>query len=268
MSGIDADVRTDYLGADSILYAVDHRPWMPPNGPWIMAQTWHDLAFLHYAIEPGVLRALVPAPLTLDLYGGDAWLSVVPFWMSHVRPAGVPAMPGFSRFCELNVRTYVTYEGKPGVYFFSLDAQNLSAVWGARVFYRLPYWHAQMKVELPTKRDPGPVRYQSKRLHGPKAANGMPEFRGAYGPTGEAAAPRVRSLDAFLTERYCLYAWNRQKLYRTEVHHLPWPLHPAAALVESNTMAEPLGFALPLEADLVHYARMLKVLVWPPERLK
>jgi uncharacterized protein YqjF (DUF2071 family) len=96
----------------------------------------------------------------------------------------------------------------------------------------------------------------------------MPEFRGAYGPTGESSEPKRGSLNAFLVERYCLYAWNRQKLYRAEIHHLPWPLQPGAAAVEANTMAEPLGFALPPEADVTHYARMAKVLVWPPERLK
>lgn len=264
----DTEVRTEYLGADSLLYAVAHRPWMPPNGPWIMVQTWHDVAFLHYAIEPAVLRALVPSELTLDLYSGSAWLSVIPFWMSNVRPPGVPPMPGFSTFGELNVRTYVTYGNKPGVYFFSLDAQKLSAVWGARVFYRLPYWHAQMKISLPTRQNPGPVQYHSRRLHGLKAANGMPEFRGAYGPAGDVQTAKPRSLESFLCERYCLYAWNRRKLYRAEIHHLPWPLQPGAALVEENTMAEPLGLSLPMEADLVHYARMLKVLVWPPERLK
>jgi len=115
--------------------------------PWIMTQRWNDLLFLHYALAPEVVRALVPEFLTLDTYGQRAWVSVTPFWINHLRPPGVPSLPWFSHFSEINVRTYVSYNGKPGVYFFSLDASNLSAVWGARVFYRLPYWQAAMKVK-------------------------------------------------------------------------------------------------------------------------
>ena len=144
---VETEVTTKFLGAESLLYQVDHRPWLPPSGPWVMTQTWNDLAFFHYAVEPSVLRALVPEELTLDLWQGVAWLTVIPFWMSHIRPPGIPSVPILSTMPELNVRTYVTYGGKPGIYFFSLDAGNLSAVWSARLFYRLPYWHAKMKVE-------------------------------------------------------------------------------------------------------------------------
>ena len=139
--------RTQWVGADSILFATAHRPWPAPMAPWIMTQRWNDLLFLHYPVAPEVLRPLVPEVLTLDTYKQRAWVTVTPFWINHLRPPGVPSLPWLSHFSEINVRTYVTYDGKPGVYFFSLDASNLSAVWGARVFYRLPYWQASMKVK-------------------------------------------------------------------------------------------------------------------------
>ncbi len=140
------DVRTRWVGADSILFATAHRPWPLPTAPWIMTQRWNDLLFLHYSLDPELVRAKVPNVLTLDTYRQRAWVTVAPFWINHLRPPGVPSVPWFSNFNEINVRTYVSYDGKPGVYFFSLDASNLSAVWGARVFYRLPYWQASMKV--------------------------------------------------------------------------------------------------------------------------
>ena len=273
---MEQDVQTTYIGADSLLYATAHRPWPPPDGPWIMTQTWNDLAFLHYAVEPAALRALVPDVLTLDLYDGNAWLSITPFWMSNVRPPGVPPVPGLSKFGELNVRTYVTYRGKQGIYFFSLDAGNLSAVWGARVFYRLPYWHAKINVEgdlahgvgLRRAARPGrDIQYKLKRIHGPRAGDEMPEFRARYAPTGEPQEARPRSLYSFLCERYCLYAWNRGRLYRGEIHHLHWPLQPAEIEIEKNTMAVPTGLRLPAQPDIVQYSRTLKVLVWPPERM-
>ena len=85
--------------------------------PWIMTQRWNDLLFLHYSLPAEDVRAVVPEVLTLDTYERRAWISVVPFWINHLRPPGVPSVPWFSRFGEVNVRTYVSYDGKPGVYF-------------------------------------------------------------------------------------------------------------------------------------------------------
>jgi uncharacterized protein YqjF (DUF2071 family) len=111
------------------------------------------------------------------------------------------------------------------------------------------------------------IRYQSRRLHGPAAASGMPRFRAVYRPGVQPRAARRGSIEEFLTERYCLYAWNRGKLYRAEIHHLPWPLQPVETEIELNTMAEPLGLSLPLRPDLAQFSRLLKVLVWAPEKL-
>lgn len=228
--------------------------------PWVMTQRWHDLLFLHYAIAPEKLRALVPEALTLDTYQQSAWVSITPFWMNHLRPPGVPSLPFVSQFSEINVRTYVTFGGKPGVFFFSLDASHLSAVWGARIFYRLPYWHAAMKV----KGRGGPkIEYRTTRSHGPKPA----ELRASYGPVGQPSGAYAGSLEHFLTERYCLYSASRKRLYRADIHHLPWNLQAAAVELELNTMAQTVGIDLPAEPDLKHFARSLKVLVWAPERL-
>ena len=228
--------------------------------PWVMAQRWNDLLFLHYAVLPEVLRPLVPEPLTLDTYDQRAWVSITPFVLDHLRPHGGPGLPLVSRFPELNVRTYVTYQGKPGVFFFSLDAGNLSAVWGARVFYRLPYWKASMKVK---GRGSEKIEYSSKREHGPKPA----VFRGSYGPVGSAFQAVPGSIRYFLSERYCLYAFNRKRLYRADIHHLPWTLRDAEYDIEENTMAAAAGIDLPPKPELANFSRELKVLVWAPERL-
>ena len=253
--------RTQWVGADSILFATTHRPWPAPMGPWIMTQRWNDLLFLHYSLQPEIVRSLVPEVLTLDTYQQRAWVSVTPFWINHLRPPGVPSLPWFSHFSEINVRTYVTYQGKPGVYFFSLDASNLSAVWGARVFYRLPYWQASMKVQ---GKGGARIDYVSKRQHGPKPA----ELRCSYGPaTPLLFHARPGALEHFLTERYCLYAFARKRLYRGEIHHLPWELQEAAVALQQNTMTQAAGIQLPPQPELAHFARELKVLCWAPERL-
>lgn len=228
-------------------------------GPWVMTQRWNDLLFLHYEIAPEKLRALVPQVLTLDTYQQRAWVSVTPFWMNNLRPPGIPSLPWVSRFSEINVRTYVTYEDKPGVYFFSLDASHLSAVWGARIFYRLPYWHASMKV----KGRGGPkIEYRTKRTHGPRPA----ELRSSYGPVSAAKRVYPGTIEHFLTERYCLYSVSGKRLYRTDIHHLPWELQAASVELEANTMAQTVGLELPTAPDLKFFSRGLKVLVWAPER--
>ncbi len=225
-----------------------------------MTQRWNDLLFLHYAISPGVLRPLVPEALTLDTYDQRAWVSVVPFWMDHVRAHGSPRLPFVSHFVELNVRTYVTHQGKPGIYFFSLDASSLSAVWGARVFYRLPYWKASMKVR---GQGTSQIEYSSKREHGPKPAL----FRASYGPASAASSAVPGSIEYFLSERYCLYATTNKRVYRADIHHLPWPLQKAEYEIKENTMAKVAGIELPGEPNLAQFARELKVLVWAPERV-
>ncbi len=260
---IEPEVQTRWIGADSILYATAHRPWPPPQRQWVMTQTWHDMLFAHYRVPAAALRQLVPEALALDLYDGGAWISVTSFRVGSLRPPGIPPLPRLSQFCELDVRTYVSCGGKPGMFFFSLDAGSLSAVWAARTFYRLPYWHARMRAEGKPE-----IRYDSRRLHGPSAASGMPRFRAVYRPGSQPRAARRSSIEEFLTERYCLYSWNRGKLYRTEIHHLPWPLQPVETEIELNTMAEPLGLALRPRPDLAQFARLLKVLVWAPERIQ
>lgn len=220
-----------------------------------MRQTWHDLLFAHWPLAPEVLRPLVPPSLPLDTFDGRAWIAVVPFHMSDVAPRGVPALPGLSAFPELNVRTYVTVEDKPGVLFFSLDAASRLAVEAARLAYHLPYYHAAMSV---APKGDG-VRYGSRRLD--RRARPA-ELRARYAPTGPVFRTHAGSLEHFLTERYCLYApASGGRLYRAEIHHPPWPLQQAGAALEQNTMAAAHGIRLPSEPPLLHFARRLDVVV-------
>ncbi len=224
-----------------------------------MRMTWRNLLFAHWALAPEALRPHVPAVLPLDTFDGYAWVGITPFHL-EMAPRGLPVLPVISRSPELNVRTYVTFEGKPGVYFFSLDVANLSAVWGARVFYRLPYWRARMRMETDDER----IRYSSRRIHGPRPA----EFDGRYRGIGSPALSARGSLEYFLTERYCLYSVDHDRVFRAQIHHRPWPLQDAEAAIRINTMAASAGFALPAGAPLLHFARHLDVLVWAPERLR
>ena len=218
-----------------------------------MKQTWHDLLFAHWPLPTSELQARIPGELPLDTFDGQAWVGVIPFWMSEVRGRGIPSLPGLSCFPEINVRTYVTYKGKPGVYFFSLDAANRPAVWGARRFFYLPYFNASMN----TREDTGVIHYSSQR------EGAAAEFQGSYRPIAPVRHSEKTSLEYFLTERYCLYTVRDKTVCRCEIHHLPWPLQNAEATIDANTMVVAAGIPLPKSAPVLHFARQLEVLVWP-----
>jgi uncharacterized protein YqjF (DUF2071 family) len=224
-----------------------------------MAQTWRNLLFAHWPVPEHPLRRHIPPELELQTFEGQPWLSVTPFVLTGLRPRALPALPGLSRFPELNVRTYVTAGGKPGVFFFSLDAASRLAVYAARRLYSLPYFRARITVQTTHER----IVYSSRRTDR-RAPPAM--FSAVYRPTGEAAIATSGTLAHWLTERYCLYAVDRLGgLHRAEIHHAPWRLQPAEAEILLNTMTTGLGFDLPSVAPLVHFTSRLDVCVWSPE---
>jgi uncharacterized protein len=222
-----------------------------------MAQSWHDLLFAHWPITVEAMRPLIPPQLELDTFDQQCWVGVVPFWMSGVRARGLPAIAGTSCFAELNVRTYVVCEGKPGVYFFSLDAANRLAVRAARLLFHLPYFHADMRSEVNGEE----ISYLSRRKKDDA------EFQGRYHPVNLVGLRAKGTLEHWLIERYCLYAAVKRKVYRSEIHHLPWPLQDASAQITVNTMAAAAGITLPDTKPLLHFAKRLDVLIWPLRRV-
>jgi hypothetical protein len=193
------------------------------------------------------LGRLVPESVELETYDGNAWLGITPMLLTGLRLRGLPPLPGVSTFPELNVRTYVTRDGKPGLWFFSLDAGSTLAVEAAKRFYKLPYTRAQMRYE---RRDF--VHHESARAGA--------AFSGSYRGVGDLFQADQGSLEAFLVERYCLYTEDGGRVYRAETHHAPWQLQAGDARIELNTMA-PLP--LPDVEPHVLFAPRQDAVVWP-----
>ena len=236
------------------------RTWELPQYPWILRMTWSELLFAHWAVDPSVVAASLPKGLELDTRDGQAWVGVVPFLMSDVAPRCCPAVPGLSRFLELNVRTYVTYDGKPGVWFFSLDAANRIAVRVARATFTLPYMDAAMLLK---KDDANNITYWSERTH-----RGEPpaEFDANYQAIGPSFHTEPGTLEHWLTARYCLYSCDRQgRICRGEIDHPPWTLSQAKCTINQNTMGQPWGFDLSGEPHLL-FANSVSVHAWMPMR--
>jgi uncharacterized protein len=220
---------------------VQHRPWPVRRGPWLMAQTWSDLLFAHWPIEPDSVRALLPPGLELDTFDGRAWLSVVVFQIGDVHLRGWPPMPGLRSFPEVNLRTYVRFRDQPGVWFMSLHCPNRLAMAVARPWYLLPYHHTP--------------------LHLHDGVCDSPIFRACYEPSG---APFARGpLDEWLTERYGYYTATSRGLYRCDIHHMPWPLQPAALRISCNALVPDSR-----PPERVHYAERIESLIWPLSPLR
>ena len=239
-----------------ILNITEHRPYPLPQAPWVMQQRWSKLLFAHWPLKPEALESYIPEGLMLDTYDGQAWISVVPFYMSHVRPRYTVPLPWLSFFPELNIRTYVMKDDKPGVFFFRLDAGNPLAVYIAREWYQLPYFNAIMRWHEDMD---GSIQYFSRRWDR-RDAGGI--FEANYRPISDVYLAQPDTLDYFLTERYCLYTHDETgNIYRGDIHHVPWPLQNAEADIIRNSVSP---IALPSKTEpILQYVDELDVLAWP-----
>ncbi|QDV25736.1 hypothetical protein Q31a_40630 [Aureliella helgolandensis] len=240
--------------------AASDRTWDLPKQPWVLQMMWSKLLFAHWPVEPSVLASLLPDGLQLDIRDGQAWVGVVPFLMSNVRPRCCPSIPILSSFLELNVRTYVTLDGKPGVWFFSLDAASWFAVRAARATYHLPYMDAKMSL---SKEDASAIRYRSERT---QCGEPPASFDASYQCVGKPFHARPGTLEFWLTARYCLYSIDRHgRVCRGEIDHASWTLSSASWRMRQNTMGNPWQFDLTGQPHLL-VAQPVKVCAWMPVR--
>ena len=223
-----------------------------------MHQSWGKLLFIHWRIDAKALRPLIPSKLEIDTFDGSAWIAIAPFTMWNTRAAFLPPVPGLSAMHELNVRTYVHFDRVPGVWFFSLDCNSATAVWGARTFFYLPYYNADIRLNEEDKT----IDYSLVRTDEPAA-----EFHAVWTKGESLPGSQSGSLEFFLTERYCLYSHRGGKLYRSRIHHAPWPLRNATLSLLTSSMIEAVGLLPPTGTPLLHYAEEIKVDIWPIRKL-
>jgi hypothetical protein len=236
----------------------------PKNQRVVMRQTWERLLFLHWQVEADLLQKMLPPELTLDVFDGKAYVGLVPFSMRNVRPVWSPSVPGLSHFPEINVRTYVHHKGSdPGVWFFSLDAENPVAVFLARALFKLPYFQARFSLRL----EGDAVDYSSER----RGTGAKAVCRVRYAPSGPPLPATPGTLEYFLAERYLLYSCDGANLYRGQVHHTPYPLQSVAVELTGNTLVSAAGISLSPEMEthplLAHYAAGVSVEVFPLVRV-
>ncbi|MBN8210672.1 DUF2071 domain-containing protein [Bacillus sp. NTK071] len=225
---------------------------------WIMKQTWEDLLFLHWPVDALWLQSLLPFELEVDTFDGLAWIGIVPFEMNSIRFRGLPAVPFASRLLELNVRTYVKYGNKQGVYFFSLDASHMPGVLIARNVFHLPYF----KADMSKRKDRLEVDFSSARTHkGVKQA----KYHIKYEPTSDPYEAKKGNLDFWLTERDRLFIVRNESVLQGKIDHDRWPLQDAKADVLHDTLSQ--GYRYKEHQTITHFSKSVTTYLWPFEKV-
>lgn len=234
-----------------------HRRYPPPTSFAPLGMRWHDLLFAHWPVDADALARHIPAPLELDTYQGQAYIGLVPFRMSAIRLRPFPGLPGLSAFAEMNVRTYVRCQDRPGVWFFTLDAPHWLAVRVARRTFHLPYRDARIAMK---EHADGWIDYHCQRTD---AIAPPGEFRGRYRPTDTPVDLSEDSLTRWFTDRYCLYSASRDgRVFRGEIDHAPWPLESAECEIETLRDLWPDGVCVPDVPPILHFSRKIDVIAW------
>lgn len=222
---------------------------------WMMTQQWQDILFLHWPVPPHELKQHIPNELELDLYENKAWLSIVLFKVTGNRLRFMPPFPGVSSFLQLNVRTYVTYNGMKGIHFFNLDVNNAFLVKLTPIDHFLPFRHAKMSL----KRKGNTFTFtssvqKSKTLQEKLVATFKPSAR------------QIESLtfERWLVERYHLWKKTDKHLLRMDVLHSPWCLQHVSTFINVNTMTSFVKNSTLLNQPIAHYAKSKKTLIFPP----
>jgi hypothetical protein len=225
-----------------------------------MHQEWGKLLFMHWRISANLLRPHIPSSLEIDTYGDSAWIAITPFTMWDIRafPPYIPPVPGLDSMEELNVRTYVHYNGVPGVWFFSLDANSRAGVLGARTFFHLPYYNADIQIDGKKK-----IKYRLKRRDEPPAA-----FKADWSVGKALPRSQPGSREFFLTERYILYTEFEGELFHARIHHEPWELYEAELTDFGSTMLEAKEITQPKTQPILHHAEQTSVDIWPLESVE
>lgn len=255
-------------------------PTRRPEGRPCGYHRWTNLLFAHWSIDANVLAPLLPSRLTVDTFDGVAWVGVVPFHMSGVRPRGLPAVPGISAFHETNIRTYVHLDGRdPGVWFFSLDAASSLAVRIARRFWHLPYFRSRMtlnrndSVSNAEASSNSTIAYTGKRLW-PEPTPAEYTIRAEIGDAfnGESATSTGSALpdtfEHFLAERYVMYGETAKgQLLQGRVHHSPYPLREVDVVQCDESLTSALGLDLAGPPEHVLFSDGVAVNVFPMRKV-
>ena len=148
-----------------------------------MSQSWRDLTFLHWAVDPALVADRMPPGVRPDTFDGRTYVGLIPFRMVRAGFGSGPAVPWLGSFLETNVRLYsVDDTGRRGIVFLSLDTDRAAVVAGARAGFGVPYRWARMRHRV----DGRPSTPTTPACAGPAYAR---PATSSYAPAPHARAP-------------------------------------------------------------------------------
>ena len=240
---------------DILLKDTKHRPWGLPTTPWKFYQEWRDAIFLHYKVDKDLLKQFIPIDLELDIFDGDAWVSVVAFTMIKARPKNLPSFSPISDFHEVNIRTYVRKGDKAGVYFLSIEASKFLSTLIAKNVSGLPYRSSNIsreKLKTFTSRN----SYYNDLL--------LIEYK--VEQNSSKTKFDKSDLDKWLTEKYALFQDYQNALIKYEIHHSEWPLN-KIEIKNFDIRYDRFASLINNKPDLVHYSDGVQVIAWDKEHI-
>jgi uncharacterized protein YqjF (DUF2071 family) len=184
-------------------------------------QTWKNLLFQHFEIEDiNMLLKYLPKNCTFDSFEGKYYLGLVSMNMTNVKHKATGDITWFKHYNELNVRTYIIHDKRPGVLFLSLDVDSLVSIFGARVFYGLPYRSS---------------KYENKEDQVTSFRNSEIQFQTQYKITSESKVYDKETFAFWATQRYFFANKYLGVSFKGEISHKPWEL--CTASVENSNIS-------------------------------
>ncbi|MBS4202106.1 DUF2071 domain-containing protein [Bacillus sp. FJAT-49732] len=244
-----------------VLQETNHRPYPIPSKKWIMRQKWSNVFFMHWPIQPELLQPYIPSSIEVDTYDGFAWLGVIIFNIDGIYLRGFPPVSFRPAFPEINLRTYVKCDNKPGIYFLSLDVDDWTSYTLAKRWLNVPYHPAKISIQ----KNVDTFHYESLRMG---SSNTPIVCKGSFTPQSNIFHPNSDTIDHWLSERYCFFSNDqRSNMYCLDIHHHPWPLQKADAVIKKNDLFKPFSFHLEDEKPILHFSQGVEALIWNIKKL-
>jgi len=232
-----------------LLNITEHRPWDMPNSPWKFYQEWNNVIFLHWKVDINELKKMVPKEIEIDLFEGTPWVSVVAFTMEKMRPKNLISFPPISNFDEINIRTYVKYKGKSGVYFLNIEGGTRVSCKLAKGISELPYEYSKMTRETDLFHS-----VNTKRKD---------EFLIKYKIDENLILKE--DIDKWLTERYALFQETKNSINSFEIHHIEWPIN-SIKFDQLELNYPKFKNLINNKPDKYHYSTGVEVIAWNKEK--
>lgn len=234
-----------------ILKQIEHRPFKYPKTSWKFYQEWNKAIFLHWEVDSKLIQPLLPKGLTLDIINNKTWVSLVAFDMNNIGIKNLPKPPYISDFYEINIRVYITCNGKPSVYFLSMEGNKRSSCKILKMVSKFPYRYSKMN------RNDSSYNSENKKFND--------TFNIEYNIKNTAV--KKDKIDLWLTERYAVFQDYKTHIIEYDVHHIEWPIQ-NITIQNLNVNYPRFSHLVNNQPDKVHYSSGVEVLTWDKRKFK